>query len=200
MIRLIVVVLAGALLGGVAVHFFSGRDVRPGVADAWSVSDGIDALNAQVSAAPALDAIAIEAVFRDWGARDIDAALRALADIESPIVRRSAALALLDVIGDDAAAAERVASALPGLERPGFRADWLGRRARTDPAGAFRELFGLASELEKRMAAEKIALAWAAQDPQGALSEAFLLPDDLASEFRRNVLTAWASSCAANCI
>lgn len=192
------VLAGGAVLGGLGMCLYLyltlGVDVGGPLVgdDAETPIAGIEALQAGLDAGPGLDDAVVAERYRELAAADIDAALRALAAIEPAASRRAASLGLLDVLGDDAAAAERIAQALAPSERPAFLAARLGRRAESDAPGAFRELLALSNGTLKRMAAERVAAAWASQDPPAALAEASLLPDDIAMEFRRNVMTEWA--------
>lgn len=147
---------------------------------------------ARLAESRGLDDHFVATAYRYWGDADVSAALRALAAIEQPGARRAAALALLDIVGDDAAGAARVAAALPKAERPSFQADWLARRAVHAPEGAFGELLALSSRGVQRIAAERVAAAWGARDPERALAAASLLPEDLVADFRGDVLAEWA--------
>ena len=195
MIKSIGFLLAGAALGAIGIWIATGSTSSAPAAPidiAAPADEVVEALNAQVADTDASSDEFVQATYRNWGSTDVDAALEGLSAIEQPASRRAAALALLDVLGDDGASARRIASALPALERPAFLADWLGLRAMHDPVGAFRELLAFGSGTMRTMAAEKIAAVWGAQDPEAALAESNLLPDDEATVFRRRVLGSWA--------
>lgn len=146
---------------------------------------------ARFVATHALDETFTTAVYADWAAADPNAALAALVEIDHPARRRTAALAVLGALGDDAPSAERVAATFPAAERPLFFADWLGRRAESNPGAALDELFVLSSRSTQRIAAERIGAVWAERDPEAALRAAPLLPDDLRSGYRQRVLDTW---------
>jgi hypothetical protein len=118
--------------------------------------------------------------------------LRELHAIDDAVTKRAISLALLDVFGDDSAGFDRVSAGLPRAERESLRVDWLAGRAEFDPVGAFREAQALFDTDLTRRALQRIAAAWAEQDPASALSQADLLPDPLGSIFRSSVFSEWA--------
>lgn len=198
MIRSVCFLVAGVLIGGLVMWLVTAAGTgAPRVAPvdvSAPVAEVVKTLNARIADAGPSDEQFIKATYREWAAANPDAALQALVSVEPPAARRAAALALLDSLGDDVASADRIASALPALEQPAFRAEWLGLLAEHDPVGAFWEMLAIGSSTAREMAGERIAAAWAAQDPEVALAEAMLLPDEEASGFRRAVLGAWARS------
>jgi hypothetical protein len=127
-----------------------------------------------------------------WARTDPDAAIDGLAAIEGRAARHDVALALLDVIGDDGAGVDAVAAGLPEKERGPFRAEWIAARAEQDPYGAFREAASLTDTSLAGQALEQVAIAWAAQDPAGAIAQGDLLPGRLRSRYLANVVREWA--------
>lgn len=130
-------------------------------------------------------------VYRYWFSVDAAAAVAALNDVDSVPIRRSVALAMLKDAGNDNAGLELIALGLPEAERTALRVEWYARRAESDPIGALRDAQFLPDEDLRRRALEKIALAWAAQDPQSALAQANTLPDSLQQSFRLSVIREW---------
>jgi hypothetical protein len=130
-------------------------------------------------------------VYRYWFSVDAAAAAAALNDIDAVSVRRSVALAMLQHAGNDNSDLETIALALPEAEKAALRVDWFARRAESDPIGALREAQFLTDEDLRRRVLDKVALAWAAQDPQSALAQANTLPENLQQSFRLSVIREW---------
>lgn len=174
-------------------------------AQAWSVGrdlelDAVLARIAAISAARAVElALAHELerglladVWLNWAETEPDAALAALATIDSMPSRRDVALVLLDVFGDDLAAVNRILTALPDTDHDTFVIEWLTRLAETDFYAAFREAQVIVNPGLQRRALTAVAESWAAQDPLSALAQADILPEDLARTFRSGVVSEWA--------
>lgn len=144
-----------------------------------------------VAVALGLETRFIADAFHHWAGVDSTAALRDLAALTNPVMRRAIALALLDVFGNDSAGVERIAAALPRADRAALNGEWLARRAEADPFSALREALAISDINIQRRALQQIAVVWAEQDPSGALSQADLLPDHLQSAYRVSVVDEW---------
>jgi hypothetical protein len=106
-------------------------------------------------------------------------------------MRQAVALSLLDVFGDSRQAADRIAGALSGAEADQFRSAWLERRAAIDPLGALREAEALSDVPQRNQAIRAVARVLVADDPAGALSQAFSLSGDAAQLFKNAVSDEW---------
>lgn len=174
-------------------------------AEPWSPSRDveIDALLARLSdlaparAAAAARALSLNTAFLadtyvSWARHDPDAAVAALTAIESSFARRDVALALIESLGGDSAALDRVTAGLPASERALLGVDWIAIRAESEPYAAFRDAQALRGLDLQRRALERVASVWAGQDPRGALAQSDLLPEELGSPFRVVVINEWS--------
>ena len=148
----------------------------------------------------ALDARFVADAWLTWAEQDADAALAALGTSNDSSARRAAALALLDVFGDSLAAIERVAAALPAGDRATFEVDALAYKAERNPYGAFRDALALPDAATRRRAAQEVATVWARIDPEGAVAETALAPDDIQRDLQQAVAAEWARLDAAGFI
>ena len=150
--------------------------------------------SAAIAVAYGLDARFVADAWLSWAEFDAQAALDGLGRIGHPMTRRRVALALTEAFGDDARALERTAAALSTTEGNLLWIDWIEQRARSDPFGAYREALARNDRGLSERALLRVATAWAGQDPQGALAQADLMPEQFASGFRTAVYTEWVRS------
>jgi hypothetical protein len=130
--------------------------------------------------------------FQFWADSEAEAALNGLSRIENRVTRREVAFGLLDVLGDDVQGFDRIARVLPESERASFQVDRIERRAEYDVYGAFREAQSIRDPRLQRDALQKVAVAWAGQEPLGALGQAAVLPADARSMYLNAVSAEWA--------
>ena len=147
---------------------------------------------AELAGALRFDAHFVAQAWLTWADADPDAAIAGLAGIPDAAARREVALALTDIIGDDARGLARIAAALPPGERNALQLQWLARLAGDDPFAAFREATLIGEPALQRSALENIAAVWAGQDPYAALAQADSLPQTLVTRFRAQVFSEWA--------
>src|SRR5690606_38621137 len=76
------------------------------------------------------------AAFRAWAERDAEAALAALRSVAGAADQRAVAAGLLEVLGVDDGAIERIAAAAPSANATSLRVEALALRAQRDPADA----------------------------------------------------------------
>jgi hypothetical protein len=163
----------------------------------------IDALLARFSdLAPAEAAVAarqlgletrfVADAYVHWAEQNPAAAVAGLAAIESRDARNDVALALLDILGDDSAGFRQVAAGLPESDRAPLEIAWISLRAESDPYGAFREAQSLAGTRQTAKALEQVAIAWASQEPLGAIAQADVLEEPYRSQYLASVFREWA--------
>lgn len=123
----------------------------------------------------------------------IELALSDLRSVTPPAKRQRVAVALLDIVGNDASGVERIAQALPASQRASFEVDALLGRAEADPTRVF------ASALEHdRLTLEtyllpRLAAIAAQRDPLAGLEFGESIADSsLRSTFQSALLNAWA--------
>lgn len=142
----------------------------------------------------ALDADLLAAVYRTWIAMDQDAAINAVANIESPFRQRTFALALLEGPGNAPASVGSIAAALPVDARFGFEHSALLMRATNDPAGALAAAFELADSRARQLAIPAVAARIAEVDPLAALALGESIPNEFGrNEYSRAVIETWAA-------
>jgi hypothetical protein len=147
---------------------------------------------AQVATSLGLNDMATAEAYLAWAAADADAAIAGVTRIASPEARLAVALALTDVLGDNARDIARIGSALAPAEHDALTLEWIALRAARDPFDAFRDVQSLSRAALIRPAVETLASVWAAQDPQAALGQVDLLPAQFATTFRTTVFSEWA--------
>jgi len=147
---------------------------------------------AELAVALGVETHFVAAAWLSWADADPDAAIAGLAGIPQATLRREVALALTDVVGDDARGLARIAAELPPAERDALHSEWIARLADHDPFAAFREATLIAEPALQRIALERVALAWAGQDPYDALAQADSLPPSLVQRFRTPLFSEWA--------
>jgi hypothetical protein len=145
---------------------------------------------AELAVAAGLDRRFVAAAFILWADVEPAAALAGLARIGSPMLRRDAALAMLDVLGRNTRGFDQVAAALPPAERGPLTVEWLALRTADDPYGAIRAAQALGDPALRERGLLAVARAWTALDPLSALAQAELL-DSSAGLYRREVLIEW---------
>lgn len=124
---------------------------------------------------------------------DPEAALARLPLVSRAADRRAVALAVLAALDNTDESIERVAAALPEIERVAFRIDALGVRGETDAAGAIRGALKLATHAERRLAIARIAEAAAGADASIALAQTALIDDpELGVDYLARVASTWA--------
>jgi hypothetical protein len=143
---------------------------------------------------PGFDVELIAGVFRAWAEADADAALQELAGVGNPSTQRAIAIALLDVLGSDAATIERIAAALPEHQRIDFNAMALARRAEDDPRGAINAALALRDTAARSSAALRVGAAWVHSDPIAAYTAGDTLPRELQLAYRNSVAREWAET------
>lgn len=132
--------------------------------------------------------------FRAWFELNPEAALGQLSSLSSGHAWQTAALALVDALGADHAAVERVASALSPHRKPLLRIAAVQQHAERD----LRAAIGLALRLEpatvQSLALHRAAAAATPLDPRAALDGAALIPHaEQRALYVREVLASWAS-------
>src|SRR5690606_39921740 len=88
-------------------------------------------------------------------------------------------LSLLDVLGDDERAVERVSAALSPAQMASFRLDAAVRLAKTDPFRAIRRALALTDSSTRAAALRRIAAERARQDPAAAFAQVDMLEDEI---------------------
>ena len=132
-------------------------------------------------------------LFQLWAERDADAALAELERVDNPAAMREILLSLLDVLGDDERAVERVSAVLSPAQMASFRLDAAVRLAKTDPFRAIRRALALTDSSTRAAALSRIAAEWARQDPAAAFAQVDMLEDDsLRRAYQSAVLNEWA--------
>lgn len=141
---------------------------------------------------PGFDAGLVADAFRAWAANDPDAALLELGLIDDPVMQRTIAEALLDVLGFDAATIERIASSLPLFQWVDFQAAALARLAESDPVRAIDAALSLGDPALRSSAALRVGAAWVSHDPAAAIAAGNSLPPELQAAWRSSVAREWA--------
>ena len=132
-------------------------------------------------------------LFQLWAEQDAGEALAALRDIDNPATVREIALALIDVLGGDERALERIAAVLSPAQVPAFRLEALVRLAETDPFRALQGALALSESSTRSYALNRIATEWARRDPAAALAQVDTIADDaLRRSYQFLVLGEWA--------
>lgn len=139
-----------------------------------------------------LDTYLVADAYVYWARTDPSAAIGALAALGSRTERLEVALALLDVVGEDASGIERVALGLSESEAALLRVESIVSRADYEPFAAFRDALALRDADLQGRALSEIGAVWAAQDPRGAIAQAEQLPQALQTTFRSGAFTEWA--------
>ena len=140
-----------------------------------------------------LDAPFLVASYVLWAEYDEAAALTELSLIGDSGLRREIALALLDVVGNDATGAQRIESALAATEQQSFRLDWLALLAETSPLDALREAESIADASLRSRALQAVAESWAREDPLAVLNQASSLRNpELEQTFRAQAYAMWS--------
>ncbi len=183
MVRTTIAVVAGAALGALTASmlFGSGRAV-----DSPAVSHSTEWLPTTFEREP-------ETQSRETDSPAASEALAQLSDIDDPLSRRNAALALLDVFGNDPAGIARIASALPREDAINFTIDAIVKRAGHDTHGAIAAALALPELAQRRLALTRLASELAYTDPFDAIAhiDEIGVPA-LQSEFMASLLDAWA--------
>lgn len=140
-----------------------------------------------------LDPALLVPIFEVWAESDPDAAIAELALIAPPGRQREIALAILDVIGNDADGIARVAAAFPAADVMSFETDAVLMRAESDPAAALREILAMPDYIRRTLTLQRVAEIAGRVDPRGALEQAAAIEEyALRRSFRNSVIAAWA--------
>lgn len=143
-------------------------------------------------ASPARDA-RLAVAFERWAAQTPSDALTALAGVDDPVTRRTLALVLLDVLGNDEVGRDRIAAALPPIDAVNFAIDAIARRAEQDLRGAFEAAVELPDRSRQRLALSRLAIEFARQDPLSAIAWIKELDSPaLVSEALSSLIDEWA--------
>jgi hypothetical protein len=136
---------------------------------------------------------ALPALYERLARADANAALSALSLIDDPAEERSAALAIVQALGDDAKALELVAATLHGVDAEQFRAEALQRLAQKSPRAAFEGALALRDPARRNSLAQWVVGQWASRAPADALAAADRIGDPaLRKSVRYAVLAGWS--------
>ena len=125
---------------------------------------------------------------------DTDAAIVELSRVSSLGKQRRTALALLNVLGDDASAIEQIAAALPEQSRASFELDALIARAEFDMVGALQELVNQDRFASQSYALPRVAEIVARIDPVAALELARSIDNyTTRMTLQNSILNAWGA-------
>jgi hypothetical protein len=148
-------------------------------------------LAGEIRRAGAVDAV--PALYERLARADANAALSALSLIDDPAEERSAALAVVHALGDDAKALELVAATLHGVDVEQFRVDALQRLAQKSPRAAFEGALALRDPARRNSLAQWVVGQWALRAPADALAAAERIADPaLRKSVRYAVLAGWS--------
>ena len=147
---------------------------------------------AELTVALDLDSYFVADAYMNWASIDPAAAIGALEAIGNRDGRLDVALALLDVLGDDASGLERVAEGLSEHEASLLVVEAIVARAEYEPYTAFRDAMALLEADRRARALSGVGAVWAAQDPRGAIAQSDQLPAELRGSFRSGVFSEWA--------
>ena len=182
--------LDAALSRALAEPFSLERDAR--IAALFKRLATLDVRRAlRFSALPGFDAGLVADVFLAWAESDRDAALGALAAIGDPRTRLDVAIALVGRLGNDLAAIEEIALALPAHQRIDFTADAIAARVAGDPDGALAMALGLRDPAARNTATQRVGIAWTGEDPVAAMALTDTLPRELQGGYRDAVSVEW---------
>jgi len=166
----------------------------------------IDAVLARVAELAPLQAVAwsrqleldppfIVAAYVLLAESDPQSAIAELSRIQSPMLRREVALALLEALPDEPTLADQIAGSFPAYDRGALTLHRLSWQAKSEPATAFREAAAMADASLRDEALVAVAETWARQDPYGALGQADGLGDANTSRRLRSIIYAtWAEA------
>ncbi len=141
-----------------------------------------------------LEARWLASLYQGWAVSDPAAALGELSAVEGIGPRRALALSLLDVFGHDEAALSRVASALPEIERMGFRLEAIVAQGIRNPAGAAQAAMSVGDTMGRLYVMAHVMDSLAATDPAAALAIAAELDSEAPVRPVARVLDSWAFS------
>jgi hypothetical protein len=124
---------------------------------------------------------------------ELDPSLATLHKIDRPGVSKKLALALLDVLGDDDTAIQRILESLPSVDPFFLRGAALSHATKRDPANALSRVLAYKENVFQRNVINTVAMAWAETQPKLALEGADRIGEPrLREAFISNVLSRWA--------
>ncbi len=135
-------------------------------------------------------------VFGVWARTDSTQALAALGREINAQRALSIGLAIVNALGGDADALERVSDALPaGIDRTRLQLDFLAQEARRQPGIALQRALQLDRAGVRSRAISHIAEEWTASDPLAALAEGIRIEDrGLRKRFLGRIASDWSRS------
>lgn len=133
-------------------------------------------------------------VFGVWARTDSTQALAALGREINVQRALSIGLAMVNALGGDSAALERVSDALPaGIDRTRLQLDFVTQEARRQPGIALQRALQLETAGVRSRAISHIAEEWTASDPLAALAEGMRIEDrGLRKRFLGRVASDWS--------
>jgi hypothetical protein len=142
-----------------------------------------------------LDTLFLVQAFTALASVDPDNAIARLRSVRPAARQRGVALGLLDVLGADASAVQRIAEGLPEDDRSSFELDALLARAEIDPFGVLSEVLAGGLPGKRTNLLPRLAELAATQDPSRAVALGAEIKDvNLASSYEYAVFGAWAES------
>lgn len=141
-----------------------------------------------------LDGSFLGTIYSTWADNDPASALRSLQTITDADDARTIAMALLEALGGDDIAAEKIEASLPpDFDPVRFRLDVLASEAETSPHTAFDEAMAIEDDATRARALMRIAPVFAKVDPSAALAAGELINDwDQKWRFQSQVMRDWA--------
>lgn len=133
-------------------------------------------------------------VFGVWARTDSTQALAALGREINAQRALSIGLAIVNALGGDNGALERVNDALPaGIDRARLQLDFLAQEARRQPDMALQRALQFETASVRSRAISRVAEEWTASDPLAALAEGMRIEDrDLRQRFLGDIASDWS--------
>ena len=180
------------LLGRAAdVTFSVSRD-----AEIWALFERLAELNMNMATrfadGSAHDIARFASAFRFWAENDAESALGAVAAIATVETRHAVAMTVVEALGGDEGAIERVAAELPEYERADFFGKALAQLSRDDPESAIDAALRLVDGAARNGAAQRIGVSWVRDNPIAAFDHAAVLPPELQDAYLTAVASEWA--------
>ncbi|MEX0707489.1 MAG: hypothetical protein WD078_05950 [Woeseia sp.] len=133
-------------------------------------------------------------VFGVWARTDSMRALAALGKEINAHRALSIGLSIVDALGGDSAALERVSNALPaGIDRTRLQLDFLAQEARRQPDIALHRALQIDTASVRSRAISLVAEEWTASDPAAALAAGMQIEDrSLRTRFLGHIASDWS--------